>query len=308
MATYKLATCQTSKGKIGPALVVGNNVFPFANLPDFSGYLAMLDLLEDWLAAEPKIAFAAARLQNGQGGEPASSTVFLAPVLYPSAIYCAGANYGDHVLEMALAKGRQPPPDPHTLGLPPWHFLKSPRSITGPNTSVKMPAHTKKLDWEIELAAVIGRPAKDVPLARALDFVAGYTIANDLSARDLSIREAVQVGSGFRHDWIGQKCFDGACPLGPWIVPAKQIPNPQKLALKLSVNGVVKQDSNTSEMIFTLAEQISHLSSCITLYPGDLILTGSPAGVGIGRGEFLKPGDKLELSIESIGTLNTNIT
>src|SRR5262249_21657175 len=147
------------------------------------------------------------------------------------------------------------------------------------------------MDWEAELTAVIGRPAKNVTLDKALSCVAGYTIANDLSARDVFRRPHVSDTSPFKFDWLSQKVFDGACPLGPWIVPADDVPDPQTLGMKLWVNDVIKQDSNTSGMIFTLAEQIAHLSSRVTLYPGDLILTGTPAGVGMARKEFLKTGD-----------------
>lgn len=157
------------------------------------------------------------------------------------------------------------------------------------------------------MAAVIGKPAKDVPEARALDYVSGYLIANDLSARDLGFREPLPPQNPFRTDWLAHKSFDGSCPLGPWIVPASAIGDPQNLGLKLWVNDVLKQDSNTGKMIFTLAEQIAQLSSRITLYPGDVILTGTPAGVGAGRGEFLKPGDVVTLWIEKIGTLTNTM-
>jgi 2-keto-4-pentenoate hydratase/2-oxohepta-3-ene-1,7-dioic acid hydratase in catechol pathway len=150
---------------------------------------------------------------------------------------------------------------------------------------------------------VIGGPARNVPLDRALDYVAGYTIGNDLSARDLTKRPHVSDTSPFKFDWLGQKNFDDGCPLGPWIVPADEIPDPQNLALKLWVNDVIKQDSHTSKMIFTLAEQIAHLSTMITLQPGDLILTGTAAGVGLARKEFLKPGDVVKIWIENVGTL-----
>jgi len=172
---------------------------------------------------------------------------------------------------------------------------------------VKISHYSKKMDWEIELAAVIGKPAKDVPLDKALSYVAGYTVACDLSARDRGFREQVSVGSPFRADWVAHKNFEGACPLGPWIVPASDIKDPQNLDLKLWVNGVIKQDSNTREMIFNLAEQIEQLSSAITLLPGDIILTGTPAGVGAGRGEFLKAGDEVKLWIEKIGELTTRM-
>ena len=224
-------------------------------------------------------------------------------MLWPAAIFCAGANFTDHMMEMAKVQNIAPEPDPHTLGLNPWHFIKASRSIAHPGATVKLPPYSKMVDWEAELVAVIGRPAKDVPLERALDYVAGYTIANDLSARDLTKRPGVPDGSPFKYDWVGQKNFDSACPVGPWIVPAENIPDPQNISIKLWVNDVIKQDSHTSKMIFTLAEQLSHLSSRITLNPGDLILTGTPSGVGLARKEFLKAGDVVKITIEGIGTL-----
>jgi 2-keto-4-pentenoate hydratase/2-oxohepta-3-ene-1,7-dioic acid hydratase in catechol pathway len=162
----------------------------------------------------------------------------------------------------------------------------------------------KMMDWEIELAAVIGNTAKNVPLDKALTYVAGYTIANDLSARDLMRRANNPPTSPFYTDWIGQKCFDGACPIGPWIVPSDQIKNPHQLDLKLWVNDDLMQDSNTSQLIFDVAEQIAALSERITLHPGDLVLTGTPAGVGMGRKLFLKPGDVVRMQIEHIGELS----
>jgi 2-keto-4-pentenoate hydratase/2-oxohepta-3-ene-1,7-dioic acid hydratase in catechol pathway len=231
----------------------------------------------------------------------------LAPLPMPGTIYCAGANYRDHVLEMARAQNIQPEPDPHTLGLKAWHFIKSSRCVVGPDTVVPLPTHAKKIDWEAELGVVIGRRAKNIALERALDAVAGYTIGNDLSARDVSRRPGISDTSPFKFDWVAQKNFDGACPLGPWIVPASDVPDPHKLKIELTVNGVVKQSSNTSELIFNIAEQISHISEKITLHPGDVILTGTPAGVGAGRGEFLKAGDEVKITIERIGELTNRL-
>ena len=146
------------------------------------------------------------------------------------------------------------------------------------------------------------------PVERALDHVAGYTVGNDLSARDLTKRAQVPDSSPFKFDWLSQKCFDGSCPLGPWIVPAHQLPDPQKLALKLWVNDKLMQDSSTSRMIFDTAEQIAMLSARVTLQPGDLVLTGTPAGVGMPRRVFLKPGDVVKLWIEGIGELSHTMT
>jgi len=193
------------------------------------------------------------------------------------------------------------------LGEKPWHFVKTSASVVGPGAVVKLPAYSNAVDWEVELAAVIGRTAKDVPAAKALEFVAGYTIANDLSARDVMKREQVPPGAPFKFDWLSQKCFDGACPLGPWIVPAWQIGDPHRLGLKLWVNDELMQDSNTERMIFDTAEQIAMLSSRITLRPGDLVLTGTPAGVGMPRGRFLRPGERLRLWIEKVGELTHRV-
>jgi 2-keto-4-pentenoate hydratase/2-oxohepta-3-ene-1,7-dioic acid hydratase in catechol pathway len=170
-----------------------------------------------------------------------------------------------------------------------------------------MPEYGKLIDWEIELAAVIGRPCRDVPVEQALEFVAGYTVADDLSARDHVKREGVPDGSPFKWDWISQKCFEGACPLGPWIVPATAVPDPQQLSMKLWVGEDLMQDSHTSRMIFSTAEQIAHLSTRITLHPGDLVLTGTPAGVGMAKRRFLKPGETVRLWIESIGEFSHRV-
>jgi 2-keto-4-pentenoate hydratase/2-oxohepta-3-ene-1,7-dioic acid hydratase in catechol pathway len=267
-------------------------------------YASMLGILQDWENANAGLRDAAAKAERGQ---PFSQTALRAPVLWPSAIYCAGANYSDHAAEMAARANRPPEPDPKSLGLKPWHFIKASRSLADPGATISASHYTKKLDWEVELAAVIGKTAKNVSVERALDHVAGYTAANDLSARDLSRRPHVSETSAFKSDWIGQKSFDGACPLGPWIVPAQDIPDPQNLAIKLWVNDGLKQDSNTGKMIFSIAEQISHLSMGMTLHPGDVILTGTPAGVGSARNEFLQPGDIVKIEIERIGTLTNKV-
>jgi len=239
--------------------------------------------------------------------QPLARTKLIAPVRWPSAIYCAGANYADHVAEMNARHGRPPDPDPHTLGLQSWHFIKASRSLANPGATIKVSDYSQQMDYEIELAAVIGRTAKHVTETKALSYVAGYTCANDLSARDRGRRPHVADTSPFKADWVAHKSFDGSCPLGPWIVPASDIKDPQNLGLKLWVNGAIKQDSNTGKMIYTLAEQIAHLSSRLTLHPGDLILTGTPAGVGAGRGEFLKAGDVVKIWIEGIGEISNTM-
>jgi 2-keto-4-pentenoate hydratase/2-oxohepta-3-ene-1,7-dioic acid hydratase in catechol pathway len=306
-AGYKLATYRSADGPRA-GLVVDDKVLDAAKLTGRPAYASVIGILDDWKAAEGALAQAAARAPKSRvQSRPLKGIKLLAPVLWPSAIFCAGANYADHVAEMNKAHGRPPEPDPHTLGLQSWHFIKASRSLADPGATVKISDYSKMMDWEVELAAVIGRKAKNVPLEKALAYVAGYTAANDLSARDRGRRPHVADTSPFKADWVAHKSFDGSCPLGPWIVPASDIKDPQHLGLKLWVNDVLKQDSNTGEMIFNLAEQIAHLSSRITLHPGDIILTGTPAGVGVGRGEFLKAGDVVKIWIEGIGSLSNKM-
>jgi len=306
-AGYKLATYKSSDGPRA-GLVVGEEVFDAAKLTGKPAYATVIGILADWKSAEGALRKAAAKAAKSRGKrQPLARTKLLAPVQFPSAIYCAGANYADHAAEMAAKEGRPPPPDPHTQGLKAWHFLKASHAVTDPGATVKISGYANQMDWEVELAAVIGRVAKDVPQDKALGYVAGYAVANDLSARDRGRRANVPDASPFKWDWTKHKTFDGSCPLGPWIVPASDIGDPQKLGLKLWVNGVLKQNSNTSDMIFTLAEQIEQLTAGMTLYPGDLILTGTPAGVGAGRGEFLKAGDVVKLWIERVGEIENRM-
>jgi len=309
--SYKLVSYRAGARNARAGVVVDDKVYDAARITAQASYASMLGVLADWNRAQRLLKRAATRIAGGQSkakGTALRRTRLLAPVLYPGAIFCAGANYTDHVAEMARASNRPPEADPKSLGLKPWHFIKTSRSsIVGPGTAVRIPAYAKMVDWEIELVAVIGRTAKDVPVERALLCVAGFTIGNDLSARDAMKREGMSNTSPFHYDWISQKCFDGAAPLGPWIVPANEIPDPQNLAMKLWVNDALMQDSNTARMIFNTAEQIAQLSSRVTLQPGDLVFTGTPAGVGAGRQVFLKAGDSLRLWIEGIGELSHTI-
>jgi 2-keto-4-pentenoate hydratase/2-oxohepta-3-ene-1,7-dioic acid hydratase in catechol pathway len=307
MAGYKLATYQSPDGPRA-GLIVDEKIFDAAKVTGKPAYATVLGILEDWRTARGTLAKAAAAAGKSRAKAlPLGRTKLLAPVRWPSAIYCAGANYADHAAEMARRMNRPLEPDPHTQGLKPWHFIKASRTLADPGATVKISGVSERVDWEVELAAVIGRPAKNVSLDKALSHVAGYTAANDLSARDRGHRANISETSPFKADWIKHKSFDGSCPLGPWIVPADDIGDPQNLGLKLWVNDVLKQDSNSKDMIFNLAEQIVQLSSGMTLHPGDLILTGTPAGVGSARGEFLKPGDVVKTWVEKIGTLTTRL-
>jgi 2-keto-4-pentenoate hydratase/2-oxohepta-3-ene-1,7-dioic acid hydratase in catechol pathway len=305
MANYKLVTYRAASGPRS-GLMVEEEVFDLTELTGRSSYATILAVLDDWEAAQRLLDAAMPKAKEGKvKGFPLGRVKLLAPVLYPSAIFCAGANYMDHMQEMAAL--RKMDPDPRDMGTEPFHFIKASRTVIETQSIIPLPEHSKEVDWEAELAVVIGRPAKKVPVDKVLGYVAGYTVAMDLSARDLAVRPQVSSTSPFRYDWVSQKSFDGACPLGPWIVPAGEIPDPQNLGIKLWVNDVLTQDSNTSNMIFSVAEQIAYLSTRITLHPGDLILTGTPSGVGSARQQFLKSGDGVRAWIEGIGTLSITL-
>jgi len=304
--SYRLLS-YVSKGQPRAGLLVNEAVYDLAAATRNAAWSSVLAVLNDWPKA--KAALAKAAKATRAKGLPLAKTKLLAPILYPGNIYCAGANYKDHVAEMDRAQGREPGPTMKDRGEKPWHFVKTSKSsVVGPGAKVKLPAFSKAVDWEVELAAVIGKRTKDVSVDKALDCVAGYTIANDLSARDVMRREGNPPTSPFHYDWVSQKCFDGACPLGPWIVPASEIRDPHNLGIKLWIGDELMQDSNTGQMIFDTAEQIAMLSSRVTLQPGDLVLTGTPAGVGMGRKRFLQPGERVRLWIEGIGELTHSMT
>lgn len=281
-----------------PGLLIGDNII---DLQAAGLATSMDDLLTHWSERLPRLTLLSTSCHLAL--VPLEQATLYAPVPISGTVYCAGANYHDHIAEMAKLRGTPVPPlDDHE----PWHFIKPTRAcVTGPGP-VQRPEGCSKLDWEAELALVIGFKAYRISAAEALSFVAGYTVANDLSARDLSRRTARATDNPFYFDWLAHKGFDGSCPIGPWLTPAADI-DPQNLRIQLAVNGVIKQDSNTSEMIFSVAEQIAHLSRRTTLWPGDIILTGTPAGVGSGRNEFLAPGDRVSVMVEGLGELVNTI-
>jgi len=221
----------------------------------------------------------------------------LAPLQYPGKILCAGANYYDHSAEMGVQDLRK---ESQRL----FFFFKPPRNaVVGPGETVRKPIASKAMDWEIELALVIGKTARNVAEADAMAHVAAYTVAIDFSARDHNRAPE----TFYKLDWVAGKAHDTCCPMGPRLIPAHAIGDAMDLALKLTVNGEVKQNARTSGMIFNIAEQISTLSRIMTLDPGDVILTGTPAGVGAPKGTFLSVGDRVAAEIERIGTLAVTI-
>lgn len=230
----------------------------------------------------------------GQQGQvvanwPTAAIQPLYPVPNPAKIVCIGLNYLDHCRETGI----EPPSQPLI-------FTKFTSSLANPQDPIVWEETlTEQVDFEAELAVVIGRTARHVPVDQALTHVAGYTIANDVSARDL------QFGDG---QWVRGKSLDTFCPLGPYLVTADEIPDPQALKIRCEVNGNVMQDSHTGEMIFGVAELISFCSRSFTLFPGDLILTGTPHGVGLGRTPrvWLQDGDLVTIEIENLGRLQNS--
>ena len=285
---------------VGERIVPATSLLQGVNVDSSS----VLGLLHNWDAVRARLHAAAQKVQPTDGLALAEAKL-LAPILYPGALFCAGANYWDHLEEMAEIARRTTGKAPSmTKGAEPWFFMKTTTgSIIGTNTPVRLPGFSKQVDWEAELGAVIGRSTRNITEARALEAVAGYVIVNDLSARDLMKRE----GTPFIYDWVGQKCFEDAAPMGPWFTPAAYIADPDDMSIKLWVNGVLKQNSNTGRMVHSTAEQVAYLSRHFTLNPGDVIATGTPAGVGMPRGEFLKAGDEVRIEIDGCGILTNTM-
>ncbi|MEV0155820.1 fumarylacetoacetate hydrolase family protein [Micromonospora sp. NPDC050686] len=228
---------------------------------------------------------------------PLADVTVLAPLLRPGKLLGAAANYQDHVTESGAA-----PLDKSTLV--PRLFLMPPTAIVGPHAPIPMPTVSSQVDWEAELAVVIGRTARDVGVDAALGVVAGYCVANDVSARSMDYgfdRGGDKAVDFF--DWLAGKWLDGFAPLGPWLVTADEVPDPQALPIELTVNGVTRQSASTKDMIFSVAELVSFASRLMTLEPGDVLMTGTPAGVGATTGEYLSPGDEMTVHIDGLGSL-----
>jgi 2-keto-4-pentenoate hydratase/2-oxohepta-3-ene-1,7-dioic acid hydratase in catechol pathway len=224
--------------------------------------------------------------QSAAADLPLAKVRLLAPITNPSKVVAIGLNYMDHCREQKV----EPPKAPII-------FAKFPSAIIGPSETIRWdPMLTNQVDYEAEMAVVMGRTARNVAEAEALDYVAGYTICHDVSARDL------QMGDG---QWIRGKSLDTFCPLGPYLVTRDEIPDPHNLAIRCTVNDTVLQNSNTAEMIFRIPHLITYISRAFTLLPGDVITTGTPDGVGVFRSPkiFLKGGDVVTIEVEGLGQL-----
>lgn len=287
------------------------------------GNASLLGLLENWTQNFAAIHSAVKELKSGRHDAiwrhavDVSLLQTLPPVNLPRQIFCTGANYFKHVVDLIVDQG--PAANPGTADMTveqlrahaqalmqrqsesgmPYVFNKPVSAVTGPNDPVVVPAYAEQADWELELAVVIGKPAFNISRDEAMDYVAGYTIANDITNRDHIYRRDTMKALGT--DWVSSKSCPTFLPLGPYFVPAAFIPDPTQLRITLKLNGETMQDATTDDMIFSIARQIEYLSSRVQLLPGDIICTGSPSGNGTHYGRFLQPGDVVEGSISGLG-------
>jgi 2,4-didehydro-3-deoxy-L-rhamnonate hydrolase len=304
---FALGTFSRPGGAPFPGVVLGEQVLALRSWDSIQG------LLDDWTRAFPALQDV---VREGKDFIPLETLHVHAPIPKPGTVYCSGANYRKHVAELIVAHQN----DERTRGMSldekrawalslmdrraqsgtPFIFVKPQSSVTGPFDRIAVPEVREKPDWELELAVVIGRRARRVSREHALEYVAGYTIANDITLREKVFRgktDSPELGM----DFVLSKGAPGFLPLGPYLVPAAFVPNPQKLRLTLKLNGQVMQDEDTADMIFTVARLIEYLSVGVELQPGDVICTGSPAGNGMHYGRFLQEGDELEASITGLG-------
>ncbi len=282
----------------------------------------MLDILEEWdifMNIFKKLAtyFNDNSMESLEFIYDESEIKFMPPVLYPDKVLNAGSNYYDHALEMGAAK-------PDKNGHEPYFFYKGrTHTIIGHKDAIKLTPRSSYVDWEAEMAIIIGKTAKNVSVGDAMNYVAGYTCYNDISARDRMIR----LNETFDFDWFSNKGNDTFGPLGPYITPNEFVENPSNLFIHLYLNDEIMQDTNTNLMVWNVAELIATASSVTTLSPGDVIATGTGAGVGMAKGAsvgysatdklfvhmyggksiLLKPGDKMRIEIEQLGTLENCI-
>uniref|UniRef100_A0A8D0L9Z7 Fumarylacetoacetate hydrolase domain containing 2A n=1 Tax=Sphenodon punctatus TaxID=8508 RepID=A0A8D0L9Z7_SPHPU len=240
---------------------------------------------------EAGLAVARRAQESSQYALPRSEVTLLAPITSPDKVICVGMNYADHCLEQNVKIPQEP-----------IIFSKFSSSIVGPYDEIIHPAESKEVDWEVELAFVIGKKGKHIQESAAMDYVAGFTVAHDVSARDWQMKRNGR-------QWLLGKTFDTFCPLGPAIVTKDSVSDPHNLGICCRVNGELVQNSSTSQMIFKTDALISWVSQFVTLYPGDVFLTGTPPGVGVFRKPpvFLKKGDMVECEIDELGTIRNKV-
>jgi len=319
---FKLGTFSrngSSENDSGPfvGLVIGEKIYTLATVAEAHGkrnlttVAGIQEMLGDWDANfDGLCAIADFVVNDGRddadwGGVAALTDLHaLPPILKPSKMIYAAANYGGHIREILNAgtaqndEERDNMLDRDKARVRPYSFLKAPSSLVGAFDDIVIPPETQKVDWEVELALAIGRTAKRVPAERALDYVAGYMTNNDVSARDVQSRPDWPT---LRTDWFTGKSHDTFAPMGPYFVPPAFVPDYRTIQLTLKVNGETKQDDPAGEMVFSAEEQIEHASAQLALHPGDIISTGTPEGVGHGKGTYLNVGDIVVAEAAGLG-------
>lgn len=328
MQHFSLGTLSEAGGVPFSAVIVGEQAIGLDQIAAVAGAQgkalrwsgSLLTLFEHW----PE-NFARLEQLAKEGAFDPSSTVFRrrplaalkvhAPIEAPRQILCLGANYRRHVIELMAA---QVSPETANLDIEgrrdyaakmmdrriesgsPYAFIKLQSCVTGPYDPILLPPDVTEPDWELELAFVIGKPARYVSRANAMSYIAGYTVANDVTARERIYRPDIKaIGT----DWLAGKCLPTFLPMGPFIVPAAFVSDPMRLQITLKLNSDVMQDESTADMIFDIARQVEYLSSRVQLMPGDVVCTGSPAGNGAHYGRYLRDGDVMEGTIAEIGTI-----
>jgi 2-keto-4-pentenoate hydratase/2-oxohepta-3-ene-1,7-dioic acid hydratase in catechol pathway len=302
---FSLATLRID-GVATPVLSVDGRHYRIADVapevlaPDPVG--GLMTVFAHWAETEPVLLAAARSLSDNASAHPAVRDPqrledWLTPLRYPNKVICAGANYYDHVTKDG---GHS---DYNKENNIPVFFLKPPTTtLVGQGKSVRYPVQSDKFDYELELAFVIGKRGRHIAIEEARDYIAGYTIGLDLSARDWQ-RHPKHLA---KFDLFGGKAFDDSCPLGPAIVPARFV-HDGNLDLKFRLNGELKQDANTKDMIWPVPELVSQISEHVTLEPGDVVLTGTPAGVGLSTGVWTQIGDRLRGEITGLGSLEVEV-
>ncbi len=269
---------------------------PQVRIPAFlRGYQGVLDVIRDWNGLASLL-----RAHDAEAGDLVDSPQVVLPLRYPAKVLCSGPNYRDHLAEMKQSGLG----DSWTA----YFFFKPPTtSLIGPTDPVLVGPdwQSDQVDWEGELAVVMARGGRDIAVDDAMSYVAGYCVANDISLRGPHRRDTP--AAPFVWDWIASKGADTSLPIGPGLVPAWQINDVQKLSIQTRVNGELRQDGNTSDMVLDIATMIAHASAQLTLEPGDVIVTGTPAGVGASSGTFLAPGDVVQVDIPGVGSLQNRI-
>jgi 2,4-didehydro-3-deoxy-L-rhamnonate hydrolase len=313
---FRLATLAKPGGSSFVALVLGDDAVDLSaahavyRASGRGSVLSTTDsifgLLARWEANFPMLQEIVAFLEKEglhPGAAKLASLRALPPVMGPGKMFYAAQNFQDHVDEMNRA-GMTPAGGPRFTGeksmTVPYLFLKAPSCLAGAFDEIELPLGMKKIDWEAEIALAIGRKGKRIKAERALEHVAGFMTTNDVSCRDLQIRSD---RPALRSDWLGGKSHDKFAPMGPFLVPRAFVPDHMNLFIRLSINGDVKQNGNTSQFIFTPEEQIEYASNILTIETGDVFSCGTCGGVGQGTNAFLAPGDVMETEIENLGKM-----